>query len=92
MEKSMKNVRHIETPDEFVRWATDARKGQRVCYFQGWLMFDRMTRPHEELYGGAALTPYKTCNKAWDFYKLGVVTLVQKKIGIEHYFYIAEKV
>lgn len=88
----MTNYRKVSTPDEFTRWATDAKPGQRVCYFQGWLMHDRMTMNPIKLSGPSALPQYKTCNKAWDFYNLGVVTLVQKKLGVENYLYIAERV
>lgn len=88
----MDNITFLDTPEVFTKWATGAQRGQKAYYYRGWLMRERMTNHSSRTHGPNAALHFRTCNKAWDFYNLGVVTLVQKRMGDEDYVYMAVKV
>lgn len=76
----------------FVAWATSAKPGARSGYYRGYLHRDRvhhqMSIQHSNGYTPDSL---RCAGKAWEMYELGVVTLVQKRMGSEDYIYIAVK-
>lgn len=84
-------MREILTEDGFLRWLKKARRGERVLYYDGFLMMDR------ELFfknGGLADKQpdnMKTAKMAWLSYLDGLVFLVQRKRDICSYEYIAVK-
>lgn len=70
------------TPDTFGKRISHARKGDRVVYHTGLLMYDRLFgHPGAEL-DAIALA-------AWRMYEAGAVTLVQRKISDGNYEYMA---
>lgn len=81
----------VETPEEFVRWATSAKKNSRVSYFRGYLLKERLTNHTTRKEGPHAAPHFKLASKAWEFYQLGIVTLLQKRIADDDYIYIAVK-
>lgn len=88
----MDNITFLDSPETFTKWASHAKRGQKASYFRGWLMHERMTNHSSRTTGPNAALYFKTCNKAWEFYTMGVVTLVQKRMGEEDYIYMAVKV
>lgn len=87
----MKDLNKVETPEEFVRWATSAKKNSRVSYFRGYLFKERVTSHSSRKEGPNAAPHFKVANKAWEFSQLGVVKLFQKRVDDEDYIYIAVK-
>lgn len=57
-------------------------KGQTLIYHVGLLMNDRQAGPCFQTIHGVALA-------AWEAYEQGKVTLVQRKVDIGHYQYMA---
>lgn len=57
-------------------------KGQTLIYHVGLLMHDRQAGPCFQTIHGVALA-------AWEAFEQGKVTLVQRKMGIGHYQYLA---
>lgn len=88
----MQSLNKVETPEQFVDWATTAKKGSRVSYFNGYLFRERIVNPPSRVSGYNAATKFKLASKAWEFYDLGIVTLCQKRLGDEDYVYMAVKV
>jgi len=82
---------HIESPDDFTRWATHAKRNERITYYKGLLMRDRQL--NENLLGSTEgeVPQFRTANKALEFSELGVVKLFQQRHGEGNYSYIAVK-
>ena len=85
----LNGIKQVNTPEDFIRWATNAKPGHRVCYYRGWLMKDRMSKLPQMVKGGVMFPEFQTPQKAWDFYEIGSVELFQKRLGDEDYLYIA---
>lgn len=85
----MNDLSFVETPEEFVRWATSAKPGYKISYYRGWLFKDKMVQAPEIVKSGALPVEFQTAHKAWDFYESGIVDLFQKRLGDEDYLYIA---
>ena len=85
------NVIMMADADALVRWATGARKNDRVSYYRGWLMKERMKLHPHEIRGPSALPRFQIANKAWEFMELGVIRLFQQRVGDDDYIYIAVK-
>ena len=82
---------HIESADDFTRWATYAKKNDRITYYKGLLMRDRQLNIN--LFGAKdkELPEFQTANKALEFSDLGIVKLFQMRHGDADYSYIAVK-
>lgn len=84
-------MKEVKTEDGFLKWLKKARRGEKVAYYDGFLMMDR------ELYfknGGfveGLPDDMKTAKLAWLSYLDGLVFLVQKKRDVCAYEYIAVK-
>lgn len=87
----MKNLNKVETSEQFVEWATTAKKNSRVSYFSGYLFRERITNPPSRVSGPNAAPQFKLASKVWEFHQLGIVRLFQKRLGDEEYIYIAVK-
>ena len=87
----MKELTKIDTPEEFVRWATYAPKNAKVAYYRGYLFRDKLTNHPSRTSGANAAPQFKTATKAWEFHRLGVVYLFQNRVDDEDYIYIAVK-
>jgi len=85
------SIRSVDTPEDFTRWATSAKKGHRICYYRGWLMKDKLSKMPTLVKGTLSVPEFRTADKAWDFYRVGSVELFQKRVGDEDYLYIAVK-
>ena len=81
----------VDSAEDFVKWATSAKRGHRVCYYRGWLMRDKMRMMPQIVKDGAMPHEFWTANKAWEFAEMGVVALFQKRQGEEDYLYLAVK-
>lgn len=69
--------------DRFRTWLRDAHKGERFVYWDGHLTVDRMP-------GADDWAQCETLARlAWDAYRAGVVTLVQKRTGPGEWQYLA---
>lgn len=90
-ELQVQNLNKVETPEQFVEWATTAKKNSRVSYFNGYLFRERITNHPSRVSGANAAPHFKLANKAWEFHQLGIVRLFQKRMGDEEYIYIAVK-
>lgn len=82
---------HIGSPDDFTRWATHAKRNDRIVYYKGLLMRDRQL--NENLLGNVEgdIPQFRTANKALEFSDLGIVKLFQDRHGEGDYSYIAVK-
>lgn len=63
---------------QFIRWLAQAKAGDSVVYFTGFLA--TMPGPGR-----------KTAKRAWKAYEEGKVNLVQQRVGEAAYLYIAQK-
>ena len=88
---SKKQYQHIETSDDFTRWATHAKRNDRIVYYTGLLMRDRQLSAN--LQGGVIghMSEFRTADKALEFSDLGIVKLFQQRHGEENYSYFAVK-
>lgn len=81
-------MKEVSTEYEFSRWLSKARKGEKVVYFDGFLMLERQR--HVLNHAG---TPFpdkiRTAILAWRAYLEGLVELVQHKREEGSYEYIA---
>lgn len=82
---------HIESPDDFTRWATYAKKNDRITYYKGLLMRDRQLNINLLGSTDKELPEFQTANKALEFSDLGIVKLFQHRHGDSDYSYIAVK-
>ena len=82
-------MKTITNSDEMIRWASKAKRGEKVVYYNGMLIADR--ERHFQRGGFADTMPetMKTAKAAWRCYMDGLVCLVQKKNGAMDYDYIA---
>lgn len=85
----LSGLKYIETAEDFVKWATNAKRGHRVCYYRGWLMRDKMAKMPHMVKNDHVPPEFRTAQKAWDFYEMGSVLLFQKRLGDDDYAYIA---
>jgi hypothetical protein len=86
-----KQYHYIDTSEDFTRWATHAKRNDRIVYYKGLLMRDRQL--NENLLGNKEgdIPQFRTANKALEFSDLGIVKLFQKRHGEGDYSYIAVK-
>lgn len=81
-------MKEVSTEDAFEHWLAKAKKGDKVLYFDGFLMLERQ---RHILQGNKDGFPQKikTAILAWRAYLEGFVTLVQRKRDEGEYEYIA---
>lgn len=82
-------MKEVDTEDNFDYWLARAKKGEKVVYFDGFLMFERQKFvmagiPKEEF-----SQKIKTAMAAWRAYLENLVVLVQHKRDEGEYEYIA---
>ena len=82
-------MKEVDTEDNFDYWLSHAKKGSKVVYFDGFLMFERQ----KFLMAGGEKTelPQKirAAMAAWRAYLEDLVVLVQHKRSEGEYEYIA---
>lgn len=84
-------MKEVSTEDAFSNWLSRARKGERVVYFDGFLMLERQRHALNNA-GVPFPAKIKTAMLAWGAYLEGLVELVQHKRDEGEYSYIAVKV
>lgn len=81
-------MKEVDNEDGFSYWLSRARKGEKVVYFDGFLMYERQR--FLSLNGGDEFPQkIRTAQLAWRAYTEGLVTLVQHKRDEGEYEYIA---
>lgn len=82
-------MKEVDTEDNFDFWLARAKKGNKVVYFDGFLMLERQ----KFLMAGGQANEFpqkiKTAMAAWRAYLEGFVVLVQHKRDEGEYEYIA---
>jgi hypothetical protein len=85
----LNSIKFIETPGDLTRWATSAKRNQRVAYYRGWLMKDKLCMMPYIASNDMAMPQFRVADKAWELYTMGAVELFQKRLGADDYLYIA---
>lgn len=84
-------MKEVDTEDNFAYWLARAKKGGKVVYFDGFLMYERQ----KCVMAGFDKTEFpqkiKTAMAAWRAYLEGKLVLVQRKRDNGEYEYIAIK-
>jgi hypothetical protein len=81
-------LKEVNTEDGFYQWLKRAKTGEKVVYFDGFLMLERQ----KHLLNNAGVEfpqKIKTAMFAWRTYLEGLVELVQRKRDEGEYEYIA---
>jgi hypothetical protein len=76
----------------FIYWLEKAKRGERVVYYDGFLMRDREQAVKAGFFSDQFPAKLKSAIAAWKAYTSGLVILTQKKRGFAEYEYIAIKV
>jgi hypothetical protein len=79
----------VHDQDSMIRWLSNAKKGEKVIYYDGMLMADK-----ERFYINGGTTdklpePMRAARVAWSAYMNDQVHLIQKRKGFLSYDYIA---
>lgn len=82
-------MKEVDTEDSFAWWLSKAKKGEKIVYFDGFLMFERQKLVMLGVESGSMPQKIKTAFLAWKAYMDGLVTLVQHKRDAGEYEYIA---
>jgi len=84
-------LKEVSTEEAFSNWLSKARRGEKIVYFDGFLMLERQRHVlnHADMPFPAKI---KTAMLAWRAYLEGFVELVQHKRDEGEYSYIAVKV
>lgn len=81
-------MREVSTEDAFANWLHKARKGEKIVYFDGFLMLERQR--HMINHAGTDFPQkIKTAMLVWKAYLNDLVVLVQHKRDEGEYEYIA---
>lgn len=83
------SIKLVDSVEDLTRWVTSSKRNQRVAYYRGWLMKEKLSMMPFLAQNELAMPQFKVANKAWDFYAMGAIELFQKRMGNEDYLYIA---
>lgn len=85
-------MRQVDNEASFVYWLERARSGEKVLYYDGFLMMDR----EKLIKAGCSPAEFpdriRTGILAWKAYERGLVNLFQKKRDFFEYDYVAVKI
>lgn len=84
-------MKEIDTEYGFTWWLSKAKKGERVVYFDGFLMLERQRLVMNGFTRDQFPQKIKTAILAWKAYMDGLVTLTQRKRDDGEYEYIATR-
>ena len=84
-------LKQIDNDGAFRYWLKGAKEGERVVYYEGFLMRDRESFLRAGGFSDNFPPRIKAAIMAWKAYMNGELTLTQKKIGDYEYQYIATK-
>lgn len=85
-------MKEVDSDHAFLYWLRGARSGDRVVYYDGFLMKDREHATRSGLFVDQFSPKLKSAISAWKAYMNGEVLLTQKKRDFGEYEYIATKV
>lgn len=84
-------MKEVDTEDNFSYWLSRAKKGEKVVYFDGFLMRERQIFATNGFDRESMPQKIKTAMAAWRAYLEDRVVLVQHKRDEAEYEYIAIK-
>lgn len=84
-------MKEVDTEDNFAYWLSKAKKGEKVVYFDGFLMYERQKFVMAGIPAEGFSQKIKTAMAAWRAYLEDIVVLVQHKRDEGEYEYIAVK-
>lgn len=84
-------MKEVSTEDGFTYWLAKARRGEKVAYFDGFLMLERQKLIMNGVDRESMPQKIKTAAMAWRAYLEGMVELVQRRRDEGEYEYIAVK-
>lgn len=84
-------MKEVDTETTFHYWLRNAKRGERVLYYNGFLMRDREQAVKSGFFAEQFPDRIKAAIQAWKAYMAGDVVLTQKKRGFAEYEYIATK-
>lgn len=84
-------MKEVDTEDNFDYWLAKAKKGDKVVYFDGFLMLERQKYVMNGFTRDQFPQKIKTAIAAWRAYLEDLVVLVQHKRDEGEYEYIAVK-
>lgn len=84
-------MKEVDTEYNFTYWLSKAKKGDRVMYFDGFLMLERQRLVNNGVMRDQMPQKIKTAMLAWRAYLEDLVVLVQRKRDEGEYEYIAIK-
>lgn len=84
-------MKEVDTEDSLTYWLAKAKKGEKVMYFDGFLMYEKQKCVMAGIPAEGFSQKIKTAMLAWRAYLEGLVVLVQRKREEGDYEYIAIK-
>ena len=84
-------MKEVDTEDSLTYWLAKAKKGEKVMYFDGFLMYEKQKFVMAGIPAEGFSQKIKTAMLAWSAYLEGLVVLVQRKRDEGDYEYIAIK-
>lgn len=84
-------MKEVDTEYGFTWWLSKAKKGERVVYFDGFLMLERQRLIVNGFTRDQFPQKIKTAMLAWNSYMGGLVALTQRKRDDGEYEYIATR-
>lgn len=82
-------MKEVDTEYNFNYWLSRAKKGEKIMYFDGFLMYERQKYVMAGVNKEGFPQKIKTAMLAWRAYLEGLVVLVQRKREEGSYEYIA---
>jgi len=84
-------LKEVDTEDSLTYWLAKAKRGEKVMYFEGFLMYEKQKFVMAGIPAEGFSQKIKTAMLAWRAYLEGLVVLVQRKREEGEYEYIAVK-
>lgn len=84
-------MKEVDTEDNFNYWLSRAKRGEKVVYFDGFLMLERQRLINNGIDRDSMPQKIKSAVAAWRAYLEDRVVLVQHKRDEGEYEYIAVK-
>lgn len=84
-------MKEVDSDTMFAHWLKGAKRGEKVVYFDGFLMREREIAIRSGFFVDTLPARFKAATAAWKAYLDGAVILAQHKRGEGEYEYIAVK-
>lgn len=85
-------MKEVDSDNSFMLWLKGAKRGDKVVYFDGFLMRDREIAVRSGFFSHDLPPRFKAAIMAWKAYLDGFVILTQHRRGEGEYEYIAVRV